>query len=68
MKVHQETVELEARGAGLHDVTERVRRVARLSAIRTGLCTIFVQHTSASLVIQETADWSPSSELELQRA
>ena len=64
MKVHQETVEISARGAGLHDVTAQVRRVAQASAIRTGLCTIFVQHTSASLVIQENADPAVRRDLE----
>ncbi len=64
MKVHQETVEIEARGAGLHDVTERILWVVRLSAIRTGLCTVFIQHTSASLLIQENADPAVQRDLE----
>ncbi len=37
-------------------MTGEVARVVRASGIRTGLCTVFVQHTSASLVIQENAD------------
>ena len=44
------------RGRGFSEITRDVQsRVAR-SGIRTGLCTLHVQHTSASLVIQENAD------------
>ena len=65
MKLHQEAVRIEARGPGLHDVTDAVRRVVRASAIRTGLCNLCLQHTSASLVIQENAD--PAVLRDLQR-
>jgi secondary thiamine-phosphate synthase enzyme len=41
---------------GLTDVTEQVRAVVRGMGMRRGLCTVFIQHTSASLVIQENAD------------
>ncbi len=64
VKMHQETVEFSARGPGLHDVTGQVRRVVQASSIRTGLCTIFVQHTSASLLIQENADPAVQRDLE----
>jgi secondary thiamine-phosphate synthase enzyme len=37
-------------------VTREVAAVVARSGVRTGLCTVFVQHTSASLVIQENAD------------
>jgi secondary thiamine-phosphate synthase enzyme len=55
-KVHQETREVRTPGPGLHDVTRVAREVVAASGVRTGLCTVFVQHTSASLVIQENAD------------
>lgn len=46
-----------ATGAGsFHDVTEQVAAVVRSSGITTGLCVVFLRHTSASLVIQENAD------------
>jgi len=54
--LHQETLELRSRGAGLWNVTAEVNAVVARSKIGTGLCTVFVQHTSASLVIQENAD------------
>ncbi len=65
MKVHQETVEVRTRGAGLVDVSDRVAEVVERSGVTTGLCVVFVQHTSASLVIQENAD--PSVRRDLQR-
>ncbi|HEV8579289.1 MAG TPA: secondary thiamine-phosphate synthase enzyme YjbQ [Thermoanaerobaculia bacterium] len=51
-------------GQGLHDVTDEVRSVVRESGVRDGLCTIFIQHTSASLTIQENADPSARRDLE----
>lgn len=65
MKLHQETLRLEARGPGLHDVTDAVRRVVAAAGVRTGLCNVLVQHTSASLVVQENAD--PAVRRDLQR-
>ncbi len=56
MSVHQEVIEVTTGSQGLFDVTREIERVVRESAIRTGLCTVFIQHTSASLVIQENAD------------
>ena len=58
-------VELAPRGPGLHDFTPEVARVVSRAALREGLCTLFVQHTSASLVIQENAD--PSARRDLER-
>jgi secondary thiamine-phosphate synthase enzyme len=49
---------------GLHDITSKVQSVVVESAVEEGLCTIFIQHTSASLVIQENAD--PSARLDLE--
>jgi len=44
------------RGKGLYDVTREVRKWVRGQQIQSGLLTIFIQHTSASLTIQENAD------------
>ena len=65
MKLHQESVQVEPRGPGLHDVTERVRQVVAASGVRTGLCNVCIQHTSASLLVQENAD--PAVLRDLQR-
>jgi len=44
------------RGKGLYEISAEVARWVEQCAVRTGLLTVFVQHTSASLVIQENAD------------
>ncbi len=51
-------------GPGLHEITEQIRRAVRESGVQEGLCTLFIQHTSASLVIQENADPSARRDLE----
>jgi secondary thiamine-phosphate synthase enzyme len=55
-KLTQETMTIATEGRGFHDVSARVRAVVAKSGVRTGLCTVFLQHTSASLLIQENAD------------
>ncbi len=52
----QRTIEVDTKTAGFSDVTAEVARVVADSGVGTGLCALFVQHTSASLVIQENAD------------
>ena len=52
-------------GQGLHEITEQVQSLIRKAGIDEGLCTVFVRHTSASLVIQENAD--PSAKRDLER-
>jgi secondary thiamine-phosphate synthase enzyme len=49
-------LQVATRGKGLYDFTEEVERWLALSEITTGLLTLFIQHTSASLTIQENAD------------
>ncbi|KKB10419.1 secondary thiamine-phosphate synthase enzyme YjbQ [Devosia chinhatensis] len=49
-------VRLETRGQGLYEMTSSVRQLVSRSAIATGLLTVFVRHTSCSLLIQENAD------------
>src|SRR6185436_7813592 len=49
---------------GLTEITAGVHGVVRASGIREGLCTLFLRHTSASLVIQENADPAVSRDLE----
>ena len=49
-------IEIRTPGRGLHAITEPVRRWAERQGLETGLLTLFVRHTSASLIIQENAD------------
>jgi secondary thiamine-phosphate synthase enzyme len=51
-------------GQGLYEFTHEVDAAVGESGVREGLCTVFVQHTSASLVIQENADPSARRDLE----
>jgi secondary thiamine-phosphate synthase enzyme len=53
---------VQTRGQGLYEITDQVQAAID---IREGLCTLFVRHTSASLLIQENAD--PSAKHDLER-
>jgi secondary thiamine-phosphate synthase enzyme len=55
----------ETPGQGLHEITPQVVSVVSKAGIKEGLCTVFLRHTSASLVIQENAD--PSAKRDLER-
>jgi secondary thiamine-phosphate synthase enzyme len=52
-------------GQGLHEITAEVQAAVKAAGVAEGLCTLFVQHTSASLAIQENAD--PSAKTDLER-
>lgn len=54
--VHQQTLPFRTRGRGTTDITAEVARAVAASGIRTGVCTVFLQHTSASLILCENAD------------
>ncbi|WP_019507035.1 secondary thiamine-phosphate synthase enzyme YjbQ [Pleurocapsa sp. PCC 7319] len=56
MKHHQIALKIRTTGKSLHKITNQVEQAVAQSSVNTGLCTIFVRHTSASLVIQENAD------------
>ena len=59
-----ETLTVQTRGQGLYDISRQVADVVSKAGINDGLCTVFLQHTSASLVIQENAD--PAVQHDLQ--
>jgi secondary thiamine-phosphate synthase enzyme len=52
------------RGRSFEDITDKVRASVRASGVRTGLCNVFLRHTSASLFICENADPSVRRDLE----
>ncbi len=60
--IHRLTVR--TRGQGLYEFTGEVAALVRASAVREGLCTLFLRHTSASLLIQENADPAVQHDLE----
>ena len=51
-------------GKGTHEITAEITRIVAGSGVVTGTVTVFVQHTSASLVIMENADPSARTDLE----
>jgi len=57
-------LEVRTPGKGLYEITHEVQRVIGESGLEEGLCTIMIQHTSASLTIQENADPSARRDLE----
>lgn len=52
----QRVLDIQTRGKSLQRFTHQVQGAVSASGIVTGLCTIFIRHTSASLIIQENAD------------
>jgi secondary thiamine-phosphate synthase enzyme len=62
--VFQKTLEVRTRGRGTTDITAEVERAVAASGIRAGLCNVFLQHTSASLLLCENADPAVRRDLE----
>lgn len=57
MKIYQQTIALAPKRRGFHLITgEVVRALPQIAQLATGLCQVFIQHTSASLTINENAD------------
>lgn len=59
------TLTVAVKGQGLTAFTEKVQALVKDSGANEGLCTLFIQHTSASLLIQENYD--PSAKYDLER-
>ena len=60
-----ESFQVPTRGKGTYEITGEVASLLKRSGITTGLATVFLQHTSASLVIYENAD--PTARADLHR-
>ncbi|MFO0667612.1 MAG: secondary thiamine-phosphate synthase enzyme YjbQ [Polyangiaceae bacterium] len=56
--------DVRSHGRGLYDFTSEVSARVRESGKKEGLCTVFVRHTSASLIVQENADPSVQTDLD----
>jgi secondary thiamine-phosphate synthase enzyme len=54
--VHQQRLQVPTRGRAFVDLTDRIAKVVTESGVRAGLCSVFLRHTSAGLLIQENAD------------
>lgn len=64
MRQYSTALSLATHGRGLQEITPEVRRAVREAGIEHGLLTVFVRHTSASLLIQENADPDVQRDLE----
>jgi secondary thiamine-phosphate synthase enzyme len=64
LEQHLATLRIATRGRGLLEITQQVRECVRDCGIAQGLATLFVRHTSCSLVIQENADPDVRADLE----
>ena len=62
--VYQDKVRIITEGRGTYDITDCLQKARQASAIRTGLCNLFIHHTSASLVLCENADPDVRRDLE----
>src|SRR5206468_9539988 len=64
MHVHHDQLELRTKGKGLYEITEDVQSKIDSSELRSGTVTVFVQHTSCSLIVMENADPTARRDLE----
>ncbi|MBG7608358.1 MAG: YjbQ family protein [Verrucomicrobia bacterium] len=65
MKVCTEEFSVRTRGKGTYEISDEIRAIVRKSGITNGQVTVFLQHTSASLILMENAD--PSARRDLER-
>jgi secondary thiamine-phosphate synthase enzyme len=64
MHVHHDQLEVRTDGKGLYEITDDVQSKIDKSGLRSGTVTVFVQHTSCSIVIMENADPTAQRDLE----
>lgn len=64
-RIHQKTLHVATRGRGFIEISDEVAAVVRASGIDTGLCHVFLRHTSASVCITENA--APAVRADLER-
>jgi secondary thiamine-phosphate synthase enzyme len=66
MQFHQQTIRLAEKRRGFHLITgEILRGLPQLSGILSGMCQVFIQHTSASLTVNENADPTVRQDFEM---
>ena len=64
MNWHKTTLEISTPGKGLFDITSTIRGQLKAWNVSEGMCFLFIQHTSASLVISE--NWDPTARADLE--
>ena len=65
MRVHSERLEIRTKGKGTYEITDDVQAVIDKGKVRNGTVTVFVQHTSCSLIAMENA--APSARRDLEK-
>jgi len=66
MKIFQQTITLPGRRRGFHLITHEIMHaLPQIAQMKTGICQIFIQHTSASLTINENADPTVRKDFEM---
>ena len=65
MRVHQERFEVRTKGKGTYEITDEIQGKIDKCKVRNGIVTVFVQHTSCSLVAMENA--APAARRDLER-
>ncbi len=63
--IHQQNLIVATRGRDTYEITEKIRAIVDAAGVSTGLCHVFVHHTSASLIVSENADPSVRADLEM---
>ena len=56
MRIHHEVLEVRTNGKGMYEITDDIQTKTDKSGLRTGTITVFVRHTSCSVIIMENAD------------
>ena len=64
MHVHHERLEIRTNGKGLYEITDEIQAKIDRCGVRSGMVTVFVQHTSCSLIIMENANPTARRDLE----
>jgi secondary thiamine-phosphate synthase enzyme len=64
MRIYHYQLEVRTHGKGLYEITDEVQSKVESSGVQTGTVTVFIQHTSCSVVIMENADPTARRDLE----
>jgi len=64
MQQFQTEITLQSQNRGTYNITQRINELVNKSGIKTGICHVFIQHTSASLIITENADPTVRDDIE----
>jgi secondary thiamine-phosphate synthase enzyme len=64
MRIRHEQLEIRTNGKGLYEITDQLQSMIDKSGVQNGTATVFVQHTSCSVIIMENADPTARRDLE----